>query len=81
MLSGPGSKCFLDVVPGRATLEVGRNPELAALVSKPRGNLTRFYGVLAPSSTPRVQVTPAKQGQGNKLKAPDKPPDPTSRFD
>jgi hypothetical protein len=47
------------------------------LVPKPRVNLTRFHDVFAPNSTSRVQVTPAKRGQGNKVKAPNEPPDPT----
>ena len=42
--------------------------KLAALVPKPRANLTRFHGVFAPNSKHRVQVTPAKRG-----KKPDKP--------
>jgi hypothetical protein len=50
---------------------------LAALVPKPRVNLTRFHGVLAPNSKHRVQVTPAKRGKGNKSKSPDEPQDPT----
>ena len=35
----------------------------AALVPKPRVNLTRFYGVFAPNSKHRVHVTPAKRGK------------------
>jgi hypothetical protein len=35
----------------------------AALVPKPRVNLTRFHGVFAPNSKHRVQVTPAKRGK------------------
>jgi len=38
---------------------------LAALVPKPRVNLTRFHGVFAPNSKWRAQVTPAKQGKGH----------------
>jgi hypothetical protein len=34
--------------------------KLAALVPKPRVNLTRFHGVFAPNSKHRVQVTHAK---------------------
>jgi hypothetical protein len=34
--------------------------------------------VFAPNSTHRVQVTPAKRGKGNKVKAADEPPDQTS---
>ena len=50
---------------------------LAALVPKPRVNLTRFHGVFAPNSKHRVQVTPAKRGKANKTKAPDEPQDQT----
>jgi hypothetical protein len=45
--------------------------KLAALVPKPRVNLTRFHGVFAPNSKHRALVTPAKRGKGNKLKAAD----------
>ena len=45
---------------------------LAALVPRPRVNLTRYHGVFAPNSTHRSQVTPAKRGRGNKPKAPNK---------
>ncbi len=38
--------------------------KLAALVPKPRANLTRFHGVLAPNSKHRINVTPAKRGKG-----------------
>ncbi len=44
---------------------------LAALVPKPRGNLTRFHGVFAPNSAHRARVTPAKRGKGNKANAAD----------
>jgi hypothetical protein len=37
--------------------------KLAALVSKPRVNLSRFHGVFAPNSKYRVDVTPAKRGK------------------
>jgi hypothetical protein len=50
---------------------------LAALVPKPRVNLTRFHGVFAPNSKHRVLVTPAKRGKGSKLKAPDVAQDQT----
>ena len=46
---------------------------LAALVPKPRVNLTRYHGVFAPNSSHRAKVTPAKRGKGHKLKAPDEP--------
>jgi hypothetical protein len=39
---------------------------LAALVPKPRVNLTRFHGVFAPNSAHRAQVTPTKRGKDNK---------------
>jgi len=37
---------------------------LAALVPKPRVNLTRFHGVFAPNSKHRALVTPARRGKG-----------------
>ena len=39
--------------------------KLAALVPRPRANLTRYHGVLAPNSKHRVNVTPAKRGKGS----------------
>lgn len=42
---------------------------LAALVPKPRVNLTRFHGVFAPNSQHRAQITPAKRGKGNPTRA------------
>jgi hypothetical protein len=39
---------------------------LAALVPKPRVNLTRYHGVFAPNSQHRALVTPARRGRGNK---------------
>lgn len=47
---------------------------LAALVPKPRVNLTRFHGVFAPNSKHRALVTPAKRGKGNKAEVSDEPP-------
>ena len=51
---------------------------LAALVPKPRVNLTRFHGVFAPNSKHRAAVALAKRGKGNKPKVTDegksKPP-------
>jgi hypothetical protein len=38
--------------------------KLAALVPKPRVNLTRFHGVFAPNSKHRVTITPAMRGKG-----------------
>jgi len=42
--------------------------KLAALVPRPRVNLTRFHGVLAPNSKHRINVTPAKRGKGSAKK-------------
>ena len=39
---------------------------LAALVPKPRVNLTRFHGVFAPNSKHRALVTPSGRGKGSK---------------
>ena len=50
---------------------------LAALVPKPRVNLTRFHGVFAPHSKYRAWVIPAKRGTGKKDQAPDQAPDQT----
>jgi hypothetical protein len=44
---------------------------LAALVPKPRVNLTRFHGVFAPNSKHRALVTPARRGKGNRAKVAD----------
>ena len=46
---------------------------LAALMPKPRVNLTRFHGVFAPNSKHRARVTPAKRGRGAQ-QAPRPPP-------
>jgi hypothetical protein len=42
--------------------------KLAAMVPRPRVNLTRFHGVLAPNSKHRINVTPAKRGKGSAKK-------------
>jgi len=42
---------------------------LAALVPRPRVNLTRFHGVFAPNSKYRAKVTPARRGK-NKMPHP-----------
>jgi hypothetical protein len=39
---------------------------LAALILKPRVNLTRYHGVLVPNHRWRGLVTPAKRGKGVK---------------
>ena len=52
---------------------------LAALVPKPRVNLTRFHGVFAPNSKHRALVTPAKRGKGNQVRGADEPATPAQR--
>ena len=52
---------------------------LAALVPKPRVNLTRFHGVFTPNSKHRALVTPAKRGKGDQAKESDAPPTPAER--
>jgi hypothetical protein len=47
--------------------------KLAALVPRPRVNLTRFHGVFAPNSLHRVWVTPAKRGKGSRKVAEGQP--------
>jgi hypothetical protein len=51
---------------------------LAALVPKPRVNLTRYHGVFAPNSRHRALVTPAGRGKGHKPKASAEGQEPTS---
>jgi hypothetical protein len=50
---------------------------LAALVPKPRLNLTRFHGVLAPNSKYRARVTLARRGKGGQPAATDNVDEPT----
>ena len=50
---------------------------LAALVPKPRVNLTRFHGVFAPNSKHRALITPAGRGKGRKPNTPDETTDQT----
>ena len=50
---------------------------LAALVPKPRVNLTRFHGVFAPNSKYRARVTPARRGKGGQRAATDDVDEPT----
>ena len=52
--------------------------KLAALVPKPRVNLTRFHGVFAPNSKHRALVTPAKRGKGKKVNTTDDSQDRTA---
>lgn len=42
---------------------------LAALIPKPRVNLTRFHGVFAPNSKHRARITRAGRGKGRQSKA------------
>ena len=51
---------------------------LAALVPKPRVNLTRFHGVFAPNSQYRARVTPARRSKGNKARTTDQGQDQAS---
>jgi hypothetical protein len=46
---------------------------LAALVPRPRVNLTRFHGVFAPNSKYRALITPAQRGKGRKPQTSDSP--------
>ena len=50
---------------------------LAALVPRPRVNLTRYHGVFAPNSKYRALITPAKRGKGNKPGIADEPDEQT----
>ncbi|MFQ5433552.1 MAG: IS91 family transposase [Anaerolineae bacterium] len=52
---------------------------LAALVPRPRVNLTRFNGVFAPNSKYRALVTPARRGRGNQARVADELPTPAHR--
>jgi hypothetical protein len=45
--------------------------KLAALVPKPRVNLTRFHGVFAPNSKHRALVTSGRRGKGRRIRAND----------
>ena len=53
--------------------------KLAALVPKPRVNLTCFHGMSAPNSKHRALVTPAKRGKGNSARVSDEPPTSVER--
>ena len=50
---------------------------LAALVPKPRVNLTRFHGIFAPNSRFRGRVTRAKRGRGGRHCTTEVPEEPT----
>ncbi len=73
------SECF-----GHGTTHVIFEPldfiaRLAALVPRPRVNLTRFHGVFAPNNKLRALVTPAKRGKGNQSRAADETQTPAER--
>ena len=69
-LSSTGKVVYSLKTPYRdGTTQVAFDPvdfmaRLAALVPKPRVNLTRYHGVLAPNHRWRGAVTPAKRGKG-----------------
>ena len=71
-LSSTGKVVYTLKTPYRdGTTQVALEPvdfiaRLAALVPKPRVNLTRYHGVLAPNHRWRGLVTPAKRGKGAK---------------
>ncbi len=50
---------------------------LAALVPRPRVNLTRYHGVFAPNSKLRALVTPARRGKGRKAQTSEQASDQT----
>ena len=49
--------------------------KLAALVPRPRVNLTRYHGIFAPNSHHRAEVTPGRRGRGNRAPAPPEAPE------
>jgi len=69
-LSATGKVVYTLKTPYRdGTTQVAFDPvdfiaRLAALVPKPRVNLTRYHDVLAPNHRRRGLVTPAKRGKG-----------------
>jgi hypothetical protein len=71
-LSSTGKVVYTLKTPYRdGTTQVAFDPmdfiaRLAALVPKPRVNLTRYHGVLAPNHRWRGTVTPARRGKGVK---------------
>jgi hypothetical protein len=71
-LSSTGKVIYTLKTPYRdGTTQVAFEPvdfiaRLAALVPKPRVNLTRYHGVLAPNHRLRGTVTPARRGKGVK---------------
>jgi len=74
-LSSTGKVVYTLKTPYRdGTTQVAFEPvdfiaRLAALVPKPRVNLTRYHGVLAPNHRWRGEVTPARRGKAIKMGA------------
>jgi hypothetical protein len=72
-LSATGKVVYTLKTPYRdGTTQVAFEPvdfiaRLAALVPKPRVNLTRYHGVLAPNHRLRAEITPAHRGKKAKL--------------
>ena len=85
-LSSTGKVVYTLKTPYRdGTTQVAFEPvdfiaRLAALVPKPRVNLTRYHGVLAPNHRWRGLVTPAKRGKGVKPVASAEVRSPTERH-
>jgi hypothetical protein len=85
-LSSTGKVLYTLKTPYRdGTTQVAFEPvdfiaRLAALVPKPRVNLTRYHGVLAPNHQWRRLVTPAKRGKGMQPIASTEVRSPTERH-
>jgi hypothetical protein len=85
-LSSTGKVVYTLKTPYRdGTTQVAFDPmdfiaRLAALVPKPRVNLTRYHGVLAPNHRWRGTVTPARRGKGVKPIANTEVPSPAERH-
>ena len=66
-MGGPRSRPLSqEAVPAWEAVGSVVTAETAALVPKPRVNLTRYHGVLAPNHRWRGLVTPARRGKGIK---------------
>ena len=61
----------MDFIP-QGTLSIASRSHLvarlAALVPRPRVNMVRYHGILAPSHAWRGQITPARRGKGGRPK-------------
>ena len=60
---------LLKIAPGDFVEPLDFIARLAALVPRPRVNLTRYHGVLAPNHRWRAAVTPAGRGRGKSVAA------------